>query len=268
MTKKESLPVVPEKQWLSIESPEGYSWWEYKDGNYSATLFESHQEGVEKKSVSIYFKGDLLEDNIFFYSSPGPRIAALQYIERQREESKAKVDPTIFEQARRAISRVKNRKESEEAAALFHGLTNSGKITREEESILEAFLVLKVAEFIREPQTTTELPGGYDSWFQIYSLSKNCHHEKQIKVDANPNALYSANFEEITTYLLDVDFVKARALDEISEFLPESAEEVSNMVYGMRQFMAYTNGDHSDSPIENKLLNMLRFYGENRIGRI
>jgi len=264
--KQEQTP--PQKKWLSIEAPDGYSWWEYHDGHYSATLFESHQRGVEKKEVSVYFKGKLLDDDIFFSSLKGPREAANAYIEGHREDSKPKKVPSIFEQARRAISRAKNRKESEVAASLFHGITNSGKITREEESILEAFLVLKVAKFIRQPDVTTDLPRGYDSWFQIWASSEHLHREKQIKTTGGPRGYATSCFEEdMTTYLLDMDFVKARAMDEIAEFLPDSAEEVSRTLRGFTIAQQMYNGAQEKSPIEKKLSAMLRFYGNNDIRR-
>lgn len=259
---------APQKKWLSIETPEGFSYWEYQDGNYSATIFESHQPGVEKKEASVYFKGELLDANVFFLSKTGPRKAAERFIANHREESKPKKAPSIFEQARRAISYAKNRKESEDAAKLFHGLTNSGKITREEESILEAFLVLKVAEFIKEPEVSTSLPGGCNSWFSLWA--SGCHSsdgEKEITFASTCETACTNTFPEIVSYRYNADFVKARALEEIADFLPNDTEEVSRMAYGTRHEMRMGNKPQGESPIEKKLFAMLRFYGKNDIRR-
>lgn len=263
---KATPPPTPQKKWLPINAPDGYSWWEYQDGDYSATLFESHQEAVKKKEVSVYFKGSLLNDNVFFLSPTGPRKAAADYIERHREESKPKKVPTIFEQARRAISHAKNRKESEAAASLFHGLANSGKITREEEQILEAFLVLKVGEFIREREISIRLPSGESSWFGILARGDERNEQREIDVSSTGGLLYDAEFSEIEIHRYNLDFVKARAMDEISEFLPDSAEEISQMAYRIRHETRMSN-ESQESPIEKKLFAMLRFYGKNDIRR-
>lgn len=170
---------------------------------------------------------------------------------------------SLFWTIRKQIATVRNQEESVLAANVFHKAVAEGLITREEEEILEAFLVLHAVQHINEKKPSTTLPVGSNSWFALWKGIRVPERVKQVEI-SNPSPIsYSNEFEEVESNLFDVDYIKARAFEEIVKFAPENTTQAGNIAFG------YRTGQHMTGGANDKEVSLLfdqyEFYAKNDI---
>lgn len=167
-------------------------------------------------------------------------------------EASEKVSP--FWTIRKQIAIASNDEEIQLASQVFRKAVSEGVIDREEERILEAFLVVYASKIISNPKKATDLPPGYKSWFQLLKKSEPYSADKEVVAWSIGSYLYSDLMPMSTKYLFDIDYIKARAMEEIMEQLPDKAEDFLALAYAVREF----RGPSDD--LENKLHSIHRFY--------